>query len=428
MFSSRSHSIALQAPPLDFLTLRVRTLLWLFVIALLTRSAWGMYRYVQSGEPGRLEFPDEQQYWMMAQSLRDGEGLRDELGFLATRMPFFPSFLALFAPLSQGILLVRIAHWIIGAVGAVLTAGAATVLLGRRVGWLAGLIVAVDPFLVFFSSLLLTETLFVTLLAAFWWLVAPFLRGGPVAGKRWLAVAVISVSLVYVRESALMPLMAALLMTLVVRRFESRTVYGAAFVAVFVATALVPWAMRNRRILGERCWLTTRGGISLYDGVGPQATGASDLGEVKAMPEVRLLSESEWNRYFLQASWDSIRSDPRRIVRLAAVKLARTWNPFPNVGEYQAFSTRLVSACWMLSVYGLAMAGVVLLAIQCRAAGVILTVYLLLPAVSVSLLHCFFVGSVRYRLPAHPMLEILAAVAMIALLDSLRRPRTALPT
>jgi len=38
---------------------------------------------------------------------------------------------------------------------------------------------------------------------------------------------------------------------------------------------------------------------------------------------------------------------------------------------------------------------------------------LLLPALVVCVLHAVFVGSVRYRLPAMPMIEILAAAGMI---------------
>jgi hypothetical protein len=50
-----------------------------------------------------------------------------------------------------------------------------------------------------------------------------------------------------------------------------------------------------------------------------------------------------------------------------------------------------------------------------------LVVFLLLPALYLSALHSLFVGSVRYRLGAMPMIEILAALAVVALADRLGR-------
>ena len=91
-----------------------------------------------------------------------------------------------------------------------------------------------------------------------------------------------------------------------------------------VAVCLVPWAVRNRQVTGDWCWLTNRAGISLYDGVGPGATGDSDRGEIKRMPAVRGLDETTWNRYFLTESVRAMREDPVRILRLALVKIGRT--------------------------------------------------------------------------------------------------------
>jgi hypothetical protein len=75
---------------------------------------------------------------------------------------------------------------------------------------------------------------------------------------------------------------------------------------------------------------------------------------------------------------------------------------------------RLIGAAWSIPLFGLAIAGAWTL--SRRPAGGWLTALLLLPAAYVTLLHAFFVGSVRYRLPAMPMFAILAAVAIATLL------------
>ena len=112
-----------------------------------------------------------------------------------------------------------------------------------------------------------------------------------------------------------------------------------------------------------------------------------------------------------------------RIVRLAGVKLRRMWNPFPNVESYQSAATRLISAAWTLPVFMLAALGSVVLVVRRREDGWKMAALLLLPALYLSALHCVFVGSVRYRLGAMPMLEILAAYALVVIVSAGRRRR-----
>ena len=390
-----------------------------FAVALLVRAGWGLFGIVAAEDPSRLEFPDERQYWSMAQSFRAGEGLRDELGFLATRMPLYPAALSLVAGLPQGVTVAKAVHWIIGAAAAALTAGLAGALLDRRVGLLAGLLVAFDPFLVFFSSLLLTESAFAAALVGLVWMLTPLVRSGRGSAGRWTLVGLVAALAVYVRESSLGLVVVLLAFVVLCRRFNRRTLAGAVLAMVIVVAALTPWAARNKRVVGEWCWLTTRGGISLYDGVGPQATGASNLGDIKQMPAVRGKTEVDWNRYFLSESLKAMRADPGRIARLAGVKMARMWNPVPNVETYQSLLVRAVSAAWTVPIFVCAVAGVWMLRARQRGEGVRLALFLLLPALYLTLLHSLFVGSVRYRLGAMPMLEVLAALAVVGIMDRL---------
>ena len=391
-----------------------------FLLALGMRAGWGGYRHVQAHGAQALEFPDEQQYWSTSRGLRAGVGLRDELGFRATRMPLYPSLLAMFPDGPRGLLGARALQWILGALGAVFAAGVANSLFDRRVGWLSGCLVALDPFLIFFSSLLLTETLFVTVSLALWWMLAHGVRGGKSSLRSWVGVGVVSALCVYIRESGL-GLIAVVLCFVVIRdRFRRTTVAGAVLSVMLIVVSLIPWAVRNQRTTEAWCWLTTRAGISLYDGVRPGATGASDLGNIKNMPAVRSLSESEWNRYFLEASWTAIQEDPARIVRLAGTKMGRMWNPFPNVKTYQSSLARTVSAAWVFPTFVFAGVGAVLLPMLYSQAGLQKVIFLLLPAVYSSALHCVFVGSIRYRLGAAAMIEILAAATVFALIGRWR--------
>lgn len=394
-----------------------RTLLVVFLAALLLRGGWGTYRLIQATDPQALEFPDEQQYWLMANSLANGQGLVDEFGFRATRMPLYPGVLSLFTLLPNPVVIAKIAHWIVGAMIAVLAAQLGTVLFERRVGLLAGLLVALDPFLIFFSSLLLTETFFIAALLFLWLVAARWVAGSKSFGWReWARVGVLGALCIYLRESSIFLLAMLLVSLCFYKGFTWRSFGGAALATLICVLALVPWAARNERVAGSFTWLTHRGGVSLYDGVGPQADGSSNLADVQQMDAVRGLNEVEWDQYFRREALAAMRGDPARVVKLAGVKLARTWNPVPNVESYQSRFVRMCAAIWSIPTFALAAAGVMLLPRWGKGAGWRRAVFLLLPAAYVTMLHCLFVGSVRYRLPAMPMLEILAAFAGILLL------------
>ena len=217
------------------------------------------------------------------------------------------------------------------------------------------------------------------------------------------------------RVSSLGLIVAVVVLWLLAGRFRRQVLLGGAGVLLVVALTLLPWALRNQRVTGHLCWLTHRGGISLYDGVGPQAQGDSNLGDIKQMPAVRGLDEVAWNRYFMDESLKAIAADPGRILHLALVKWSRMWNPFPNVETYRSSLVRLISVTWTLPTFAFAGAGAILLGLRWRekARGRAL-LWLLVPALYLTALHGLFVGSVRYRLGAIPMLEVLAAVALVA--------------
>ncbi len=399
-----------------------RMLIAIVAVALLMRVGWGALRLLRGGTATLLEFPDEQQYWLMAQSLWLGDGLADELGFRATRMPLYPGLLSIFTSFKQGVYIATALHWILGAAAAGLTACLANAMFGARTAIAAGLLVACDPFLVFFSSLLLSETLYITLSLAFWWSVWPMF-GDEAARTSWrrrLLAGALAGACVYARESGLGLVGAALIVLLFRRRFAREALVSCACIAVTVGVMLLPWAIRNAQTIGQLSFLTQRGGISLYDGVGPQATGRSDLGNIKQMPAVRGLNEVEWNRYFIRESIGAMRRDPIRIVKLAGVKLARMWNPVPNVDAYQSTGVRTIAALWTIPTFALAAAGAVMCFMSRTDAFRAAAVMLLVPAVYLSLVHCFFVGSIRYRLGAIPMLHILTAAAIVAILHRLQ--------
>ncbi|HOJ54970.1 MAG TPA: hypothetical protein PK184_11175 [Phycisphaerae bacterium] len=432
---------------------RVRTgLLLLFLLAAGLRVGWVLVRWGPEGRAEHLDYPDEEAYVLSARSLAAGEGLIDEFGYRATYMPGYPAFLAIFQGLPRPLLWARIAQALLAAWVAPATFLLARQFLAGRPGQpgdgalchdstrsadgaqpvdgrpctgtadaavmparesllipgLAGLGAAFDPFLVFFSGLLLTEALFAAVLVTAWIFMQ---KHPPKTGRGWFAEAICAGLFLWLaimlRPSAAILVVLTPVALVVLRRFDRKVVVQAAVIPLVVIIGLLPWAARNRAVIGRWHWLSTRGGISLYDGLQPGATGGSDLAHTKEAPDVQGLGEVQWNEYFQERALAEARRDPMRVLRLAWRKFLRTWSPIPNVEEYSSGFIALVSAAWMLPALGFAAIGWW----RCRrpAADWLL---LLLPVIAFTLLHMIYVGSVRYRVPVMPFVVVLSAAGL----------------
>jgi hypothetical protein len=183
--------------------------------------------------------------------------------------------------------------------------------------------------------------------------------------------------------------------------------------ALLIGLLLSPWGMRNVAVLGDFAWLSANGGVTLYDAQGPQADGSSDQSFLKNMPQLAGLSEIELDRALGRLAVEQMQSDPLRVLQLAWVKLLRMWNPLPNVAEYRGGLTAWIGAAYTVAVLALALwAAGLSLRQRSRPRSTRLQFQLWLPVAVFTLLHCIYIGSVRYRVPLMPMLAISAAAVV----------------
>lgn len=415
-------------------------------LALGLRVGWVAYRWpsrpvaepaVAGGASFQFDYPDETLHWQLGTHVARAGVLVSADGLCAVRMPLYPLFLALFAGAGlSGVLAAKLAQAVVGAAGAGIAWWLADRALGRAAGLAAGLLVACDPFGVFFSNLLLSETLFTAVLlglaACGWMLVStdspPACGGdgdgrepGPAAaaraGRRVFAALLGFTALgpvaVLIRPSAagLVPLLWTTVAWLLVRSPRRRLAPALIICPAFFGVLLLPWGLRNQRLLGAWAWLSTNGGATLYDAQGPQADGRSDQRFMEELPELIGLGEVERDRVLANLAWEQMQRDPGRVIRLAGLKLARMWNPFPNVAEYSGGAAGWAGAAYSILLYTGAVAGVVLVVRQRKQAPgpPRLQVLIWVPVVYFALLHAIYIGSVRYRVPLMPLLAIGAA-------------------
>jgi hypothetical protein len=143
---------------------------------------------------------------------------------------------------------------------------------------------------------------------------------------------------------------------------------GAAILAGLVLT-MAPWWVRNARVTGHFVPTTLQVGASLYDGLSPTATGASQMDFVAPMSEAERRHpaaaggrpsdcfEYRLDRRMASEALAWARTHPGRVAELAAVKLVRLWNVWPNEPHWSAWPIRLIFAISYLPVLALGLAG-----------------------------------------------------------------------
>ena len=398
----------------------------LLLVALAVRLAAGWWWQSRLPDGRSFEFGDSAGYWELARTIAAGQPYR--YGSDDARVFRTPGYPILLAPLflvggpQPPVLWARA----LGAVFGTLAVGGVWWLAGRlfggRAGWIAGCVAAVYPGAVISSVLVLSEAPFCPLMLAqiaLWtvaWQSASLRRATALA----LCAGLVAGAATLVRPSWLLFTPGAVLLGLVFFATRRRHLaLGAAMLAGLVAM-LAPWWIRNAEVTGRFVPTTLEVGASLYDGLNPRATGASNMQFVAELESSEAWlaryraddsepKEVRLDRLFRQEALVWARSHPGQVCRLAGVKFLRMWNFWPNEPSLSRPAVRLA----VLGTYGPVLVLGVLGAVRSIGRG---WPYLLcwLPAVYFSLLHMVFVGSIRYRQPAMLGLIVLAAGVVAA--------------
>ena len=365
------------------------SLVLLLIGAFLVRLGWVLHLPVD--EKSLAVLPDQLEYLQLGRNLLHQHSLsfydtRFGQTVYAFRTPGYPLLVAIGGANIRAIRIVQV----LLDTSTIL----ATWLLARR--WLspracafAAFVVAVNPFLIYFTGLLLSETLFIAMLAWGMALVSNF------GGIMLLALSVM------VRPSALL-----LPIALVLAKPLGTGWKPVLRVLLWIAVFLFAWGYRDHRVLDRWVFGTTNGGITLYDGFNPQADGSSNQSFIQQMPELRSMNETQRDAYLKQCAREFVSNHPISILTLGFKKIARTWSPIPLSSEYGSRRLYvLVAAFYSIPVDLLVLWGLWSGSLP-RAA----KVYLMIPALYFTLAHALSVGSLRYRIPAEvPMAVIVAS-------------------
>ncbi|WP_165246250.1 ArnT family glycosyltransferase [Paludisphaera soli] len=410
-------------PPIPALAIAVEVGLLLRVLAADVLE----WRVRRGGGDRVCLLPDAEYYWKLAETIRDGELFQivewGDIPHFALRTPGYPLFLAacrwLLGDRPLGARLVQAG---LGALSVWLVfrlARAATGEADRRAAPVASALTAIHPYFVIMSVLLLSEALFVPLLLAFLWamavlwdrdatraMLAPAMGAGVAAGAS-----------VLVRPSCLLYFPAATAAWLACRAVSKRPMRPAAVAALVVAIGfagvMAPWWVRNARIYGAFVPTALWMGASLYDGLNPNATGASDMRFLNE-PDVWPNSEQDQDELLRRRAFAFARENPGRALELAVVKLGRYWSPWPNAEGVRSPWLTIASGLVMTPLLGLTAFGLWTLRRDPRA-----WILLAGPILYFAVIHAAFASSMRYRTPGEVPAMGLAAVGLLRAADGI---------
>lgn len=370
--------------------------------------------------------------------------------------------------------------WIWGAGSLHLILGVATVALAislaRRLGlgggaWLAGLLTACDPLLLFHSRLLMTETLSAALVTAAAWTAAEAERRD--SAVAWLCAGVLLGWNALARPTFLAWIPVALVVIVLAcpgtgtagspsgagrghwgwlagGSLDRRAWRRAFLAALGAAAVLLPWGMRNAVIFGSPVFGTTHGGYTLYLAnnpdyyaylLAPGRRGVWDAAEFNRRWEGELRAagvegEPAADRLAYALAWRTIAAQPGTFFRACWGRLASFWGVLPNAGDGDGAPFRRWARYAVAGFYALEMLAAVggLWAIlrgrrarlpnvdagertpcpACRPSQKIALGWMVSAIVVLTLVHVFYWTNLRMRAPVMPGVAVLAAAGIAA--------------
>ncbi len=423
---------------------------FLGILVLLVVAAFGLrlgaayYWQSRITDDSGLYFGDSATYWWLAEAISHDRSYQFE-DWQVFRMPGYPLVLTPLFWLYGGeppVMAARVENALIGSLlVAAVGAFAFQLFRDRRVAFWAAFFAAFEPCTMITSVWVLAETPFCLVMIG---QLSAFVAAIRATGKSQAALysvwfAVLSAVTVYFRPSWLyfwlFLLIAYFAYSTILRKLvdiSSKSeaaprrglVIAAIFVPVFVL-CMTPWWVRNYQVTGRFVATTLQMGPSLYDGLSPAATGASDMAfadEFRRLerehptPGSRDTYEYRVNERIKKAAVDWAKKNPGRVCELAVVKFFRIWNLWPNEPAFSSLSIRLGVFLTYTPILLLALAGFWMI---CRRG--FEYALLMLPAVYLTMLHVIFVSSLRYRVPAMLCLMILAAFALASMGNHFRQ-------
>ena len=370
-------------------------------LAFLLRLAWALIVPV---EP----VSDSSMYDTFAREIAAGRGYRFPNDNLTVYWPVGPAALYgllyyIFGP----------SGWIVAAINIVM--GTATVGLigvlgfrtfGEKTGLLAGLLAAIWPLWIQFTTVLSSELPFVLLICGA--LVVYGTHRIPDA-IRVIVYTALLVAAAFMRPTAIPLILILPALRIIYTRSFKQTALDLVLAIVVAGALFTPWALRNQAVFGSPVLVSANFGANLWMGNNPDS-----IGGYMPLPGKKFRNEVVRDEYFKDKAFSFIKDNPKQYIMLCIQRIQHSFSR-ETIGvawNKLDFSPRIVtiikaasSGYWLL-VFALAIAGAIRF-VWSNPIGIFEPMILisgLFMAVAV-----LVVGQDRYHMPLMPFVAIFAA-------------------
>ena len=305
---------------------------------------------------------------------------------------------------------------------------------GEKAGVLAGLGMALYPYLVFQSLAVVDTSLYIFLLYAFLLLMIHLRDGPSLLQGAWVLAGAggLVLGLTLLTRPVVAPLALLVALWFLLRLDLRRTVLRLLPVALVAGLLLLTWAIRNYRQFEDFPMLTTNSGSSFWMG-----NNELTVATLRAGYDVQWIEMPDFDRgpdrrvedaTLTAFALDWLRANPGKIPELLWVKFQTQWsidvtprrNPvgdaLPEGDPVQAYSTplfdqigRLVHRLYWGPLLLLGLAGLAITRSHWREVSLLWLVQL-----SQTLVYVVYHPSTRYRSPTDPLLFLFSASALLA--------------
>ena len=372
----------------------------LFLLAFVLRFAAGGWRSAPLAPGG-----DSEAYLHMAESFLNGAAP------MLTHPPVYPLFLLFFHVLPGGNFWVTLlAQCLIGAACVPLIGRIGERLnLGAARGWIMAW-VAVDPFLIYFSGVYLSETLFTFFLLAGLML---FLSAEG-QGKKNVASGMV-LSLATLCRSILLPFLPLFVLwkILLMRAQGKNALRSAGYLCLGILIPHLLWSLTLHHQSGRWVAASVQKGWNAYEGLNPnfedpEATRRWQNQMGKESTENHLSDPAARDAYFWKKTQTFWRTHPLESAQLMIRKTLKFWRVVP----YDPYSKnqKIISAVFMVPLLLFALVGMVWIfrspPVPPEWIGMVAFILFY------SLLNVITWTQIRYRIPIHPLLALLAGAGV----------------